>query len=142
MTICTFSPWDAGRGVGARLGKHRKSLLFSGGEKHLRVITGGALSAAHLLKDTLLLVLDEHRGGAGGVGSLRIGDDEDQVRLGELFSVVHPGWGWGVGGGTGRGNGRKVTFYCDFLLYNFKSWTFHLSQNILKGPMCNICLDL
>lgn len=65
-------------------------------------------------KDTLLLVLDQRLGLAGGTGEFGIRDNEDQVRLGQLFGVVHPGTG-GRGEEThkrtegGRMDGGSVT---------------------------------
>lgn len=80
------------------------NVFFSGGEKDLCHISGGALTQVFQWvrsKDTLLLLLDERPGAAGRAGALRVGDDEDQVRLGELFSVVHPGWCKAQEGGDG-----------------------------------------
>lgn len=88
-----FSGRDCG--VGARDGKLNSSLFFSGWGKNPGlsepVERYFRFSTESDQKDTLLLVLDERPGAARRAGALCIGDDEDQVRLGELFSVVNPG---------------------------------------------------
>lgn len=74
--------------------KRQRGFFFLGGKRNTCLSSplerDSGFSTEADQKDTLLLILDERPGAAGRAGALCVGDDEDQVRLGELLGMVNP----------------------------------------------------